>query len=246
MRYNAWRMYTLIYWPFLQGRGEFVRLVLEDADVPYRDIARESTEDGGGAPAVATYLYGQGDGVAGFAPPFLIDGDSQFAQMPAVCAFLGERHGLAPNDEVLRKRAMQMQLTIADVVDAVHNTHHPLSSGLTYNQQKTEALAAAKSFRERLGKWLGFFEAVLVHSNTGVLVGDEVSYPDLALFQLVEGLQYAFPLALAPALENSPAVVALHQLVKSRPGIATYLASERRIAFNEDGIFRHYPELDSA
>jgi glutathione S-transferase len=246
-RYNSLRMYTLIYWPFLQGRGEFVRLVLEDANVPYLDQAREPIDEGGGVPAVTKYLYGQGEGMPGFAPPFLIDGESRLAQMPAVCALLGERHGLAPLDEVLRMRAMQMQLTIGDAVDAVHDTHHPVSTGLTYEQQKDEAQVAAKSFREeRLGKWLGFFETVLIQNNTGVLVGDAITYPDLALFQLVEGLRYAFPIALAPALVSAPAIAALHQTVRTRPRIAAYLASERRIAFNEDGIFRHYPELDSA
>ena len=238
-------MYTLIYWPFLQGRGEFVRLILEDANVPYRDQAREAAEDGGGPGAVTQYLYGAGEGTPGFAPPFLIEDTTRLAQMPVVCAFLGERHGLAPKRDLLRKRAMQMQLTIADAVDAIHDTHHPISSSLTYEQQQNEALLAAKHFRQqRLGKWLGFFESVLAENATGVLVGDAVSYPDLALFQLVEGLQYAFPIALASVLHDCPAIVSLHRNVKARPRIAAYLASERRIAFNEDGIFRKYPELD--
>lgn len=239
-------MYTLIYWPFLQGRGEFVRLVLEDANIAYHDLARAPADEGGGVPAVSAHLYGRGEGSPGFAPPFLIDGDTKLAQMPVVCAFLAERHGLAPEDGVLRQRAMQMQLTIADVVNAVHDTHHPVSTALTYEEQKAEALKTALAFREqRLGKWLGFFEATLTHNATGVLVGEVITYPDLALFQLVEGLHYAFPNALAAVLANCPGVSQLHRDVSERSGIAAYLASDRRIDFNQNGIFRCYPELDS-
>jgi glutathione S-transferase len=239
-------MYKLVYWPFLQGRGEFVRLVLEDAGVVYDDVARRPEKEGGGAAVVREHLYGQGTGMPGFAPPYLIDGEFKLAQMPVICAYLGQRHGLAPESETLRLRALQLQFTLADLLDEVHDTHHPLGSALYYEDQKDEAVRAAQMFREqRLGKWLGFFERALTHEDGGALVGGAVSYVDLGLFQIVEGLGYAFPVAARRALQEAPRVAALHQQMRERPRLAAYLSSDRRIPFNEHGIFRHYAELDA-
>jgi len=240
-------MYKLIYWPFLPGRGEFVRLVLEELGVPYDDVARRPEAEGGGASVVSGHLYGQGDLMPGFAPPYLIDGDLTVAQMPAICHYLGLRHGRVPADEGLRARALQLQLTIADVISEAHATHHPLSSGLYYEDQKDEALRAAATFREqRLPKWIAFFERALQRVGQTFLLGGEISYADLGLFQLVEGLCYALPNASRHLLDGAPRVTALHQQVGDRPRLAAYLRSERRIAFNEHGIFRRYPELDAA
>lgn len=237
-------MVKLIYWPFLQGRGEFVRLVLEDAGAPYIDLARLPESEGGGVAAVRAHMYGQGEGMPGFAPPYLLDGDLKLAQMPAICAHLAARHALVPQDAGLQMRALQLQLTTSDVLAEVHATHHPLSVGLYYEDQKAEAITASRHFcQARLGRWLGFFEASL-SAGQGYLVGDRTSYADLGLFQLVEGLRHAFPTATEQALAATPRVVECHQRVSERPNIAAYLGSARRIPFNTDGIFRHYPELD--
>lgn len=238
-------MVELIYWPFIQGRGEFIRLVLEDAGVAYDDVARRPEPEGGGVGAVRAHLYGGGAGAPGYAPPFLVDGELKLAQMPAICAYLGARHGLAPEPEELRWRALQLQQTVADVLAEVHETHHPLGSALYYEDQKDAALVAAKMFREqRLPKWLDFFERALVSAGGDALVGGRVSYVDLGLFQLVEGLRYAFPVAARASLQRTPHVVDLHRRVAERSALAAYLGSERRIPFNEDGLFRCYPELD--
>jgi glutathione S-transferase len=237
-------MYQLIYWPFLQGRGEFVRLVLEDAEQSYVDVARQPEEQGGGVGAVRAHLYGAGS-MPGFAPPYLIDGELKLAQMPVVCAYLAEKHGLCATEIGTRHRAMQLMLTICDAVDATHDLHHPVSTALAYEEQKKEALEATRLFRNhRLSKWLGFFEAVLEETGALHLVGGAHSYVDLAAFQLVAGLRYALPRATAEALEATPRLQDLVAAVAERPAIARYLQSERRIAFNESGIFRHYPELD--
>ena len=106
----------------------------------------------------------------------------------------------------------------------------------------------AKGFRdERIPKFLGWFEQVLKRNPAGDLhlVGDALTYADLSLFQLVEGLRYAFPLATARALETTPAVDKLHHNIGRRQAVHAYLKSPRRIAFNEDGIFRRYAELDA-
>lgn len=236
-------MYTLIYWPFLQGRGEFVRLVLEDAGVAYDDLARRS--EAGGVAAVRAHLHGQGEGMPGFAPPFLIHDDLKLAETPAICAYLGQRHGLAPEGEGARAQALQLQLSISDVVTEVHDTHHPLGASLYYEDQKEGALQRARDFRgQRLEVWLSYFEKVLGHSGGPYLLGAELSYPDLGLFQLVEGLKYAFPNAVRPVLAQCPQLVKLHGKVRERPRLAEYLASDRRLPFNQEGIFRHYPELD--
>lgn len=238
-------MYQLLYWPTILGRGEFVRLVLEDAGVPYVDVARQPASEGGGVEQVRRRLYGGGT-MPGFAPPFLIDGDVVLAQAAVVCAYVAERHGLVPDDTPARMRALQLQLTVADVVDEVHNTHHPISSALYFDDQKAEAIRAGEAFRDRLPTWLGFFETVLQASGGQYVLGKDTSYVDLSLFQLIAGLRFAFPNATATVMAETPRLSALTETIGQRPRFAAYLGSERRLAFNQYGIFRRYPELDAA
>jgi glutathione S-transferase len=183
-----------------------------------------------------------------FAPPFLKAGRLLIGQTATILLFLGDRHGLAPSAEAGRLWANQLQLTIADVVAEAHDTHHPIASGHYYEDQRPEAKRRAADFvKNRIPKYLGWFEQLLANNKkAGVhLVGARISYPDLSLFQLVEGLRYAFPRAMARIEKKHPRVVALRDAVAERPRIAAYLASERRIPFNEQGIFRRYPELDA-
>jgi glutathione S-transferase len=237
--------YELYYWPEIPGRGEFVRLVLEEAGVPYLDVARQPPAEGGGVEAVVAFYAGGHAGHPVFAPPVLKQGDFVLAQTAAICDFLGRRHGLAPADEAGAAHALELQLTIADLVGEVHDTHHPISAALYYEQQKAAAKKRAAHFGgERLPRFLGYFERVLRENGGGVLVGNALSHADLALFQALEGLAYAFPRAFASASAALPGVSALRERVRARPRIAAYLASERRLPFNEQGIFRHYPELD--
>jgi glutathione S-transferase len=180
-----------------------------------------------------------------FAPPFLAAGDRLIAQTANVLAFLGPRHGLAPTDEDGRLFVNQLQLTLADLVDEAHDTHHPVASSLYYEDQKPEAARRAADFRSnRIGKYLGYFERVLAANPGGFLCGARVSTADLSLFQVVEGLRYAFPKTMDALAGRWPKVIALRDAVASRERIAAYLASPRRIPFNEEGVFRRYPELD--
>lgn len=237
--------YTLVYWPFLPGRGEFPRLILEDLGVSYRDIARLDPEEGGGVGAVRAHLYGQADdGQApwGFAPPYLVDGELAIAQMPAICAYLGEKHDLVDKDAASRAKALQLCLSIADVVDEAHDVHHPLGTAMYYEEQKDAALIRAKGFRERLPKWLGYFESTLAHGSGFLL--PSYSYVDLCLFQLQEGLWHAFPRRMASLDGAHPRLAKHRRQMRERENIAAYLKSDRRRPFNRDGIFRDYPELD--
>lgn len=233
--------YELYYWPSIQGRGEFVRLALEDAGAAYRDVAREP----GGMKAMMSLLKGEGEGLAPFAPPFLKHGSLVIAQTPNILFYLGPKLGLAPADEGDRHRGNQLMLTVADLVAEVHDTHHPVANGLYYEDQKPEALKRATAFlKERLPKFLGYFERALAQNGGEHVVGSAVSYVDLALFQVLSGLEYAFPKAMARTKTGIPRLAILQSRVAERPGIAAYLASPRRLAFNENGIFRRYPELD--
>lgn len=239
--------YELYYWPGLQGRGEFVRLVLEEAGADYVDVARQPASEGGGAQAVVRMLSAASP-VPSFAPPLLKLGDLVISQTANICAWLGQRHGLAPEDEAGRLHALQLQLTLADLVSEAHDTHHPIAVGLYYEEQKPQALQRAAHFRrERIPKFLTYFERVLLE-NPGApgqhLVGSRLSYVELSLFQVLEGLAHAFPNAMRSLAPRIPGLVALRQRVVERPRIAAYLRSERRLPFNEQGIFRHYPELD--
>ena len=235
--------YELWYWSGIPGRGEFVRLALEEAGAEYIDVAR-----GPGGLARMQRLLEEAADHPPFAPPFLEDGEVLIAQTANILLYLGRRHGLAPRDEAGRLWAHQLQLTIADVVDEAHDTHHPIASGLYYEEQKAEARRRSADFiANRIPKYLGYFERVLERNPHGDrhLVGRRVSYCDLSLFQLVAGLRYAFPRAMAPLGPHFGRVAALHDRIAARPRIAAYLRSARRIALNEQGIFRHYPELDA-
>jgi glutathione S-transferase len=238
-------IYELYYWPGIQGRGEFVRLALEEAGADYLDVARGDEADGQGIKAMMAVM--ETAARPPFAPPFLKHGELIIAQTAEILAYLGPRHRLSPTDEADRAFVLELQLTIADLVHEAHNVHHPVASSLYYQDQKPEAARAAKAFREeRIPKFLGYFERVLTRNPDGPdwLVGDRLTYADLGLFQVVEGLRYAFPQTMAALEGRWPRAIAVRDRVAARPNIKAYLASERRLAFNEDGIFRRYPELD--
>ncbi|PVM90582.1 glutathione S-transferase [Caulobacter endophyticus] len=236
--------YQLHYWPGIQGRGEFVRLALEAAGADYVDVARQDPDEGGGEDALMDDLAELGGPRAAFAPPFLVDGDLVIGQTASILLYLGPRHDLAPAAESGRLWVNQLQLTIADLVTEAHDTHHPIGMGLYYEDQKDEAARRSEEFRQqRIPKFMGWFERALAGGDAW-LAGGAVSYADLSLFQAVEGLRYAFPHAMARLEPDIPKVVALRDRVADLPRIAAYLASARRIPFNEMGIFRRYPELD--
>jgi glutathione S-transferase len=234
MQYNLW------YWPGIQGRGEFVRLALEAAGIEYRDCARE-----GGADALVADMarYRRPP----FAPPYLALDGFVVAQTANILLYLGERHDLAPSNLADRLWLHQLQLTIADVVAEVHNVHHPISTGAYYEEQKPESLRAAAQFRaERMPKFLAHFETA-ARSNPGQwLIDHRWTHGDTSLFQLIEGLRYMFPRRMAAIEHDYPELLKIHAQVRTLPGVAAYLASDRRLPFNRDGIFRHYPELDDA
>ena len=240
--------YQLHYWPDSPGRGEFVRLALEAAGARYIDVARGDTANGLGVPALLYYLEDESVTRPPFACPVLVDGPLVIGQSAAILMYLGPRLKLVGASAADRLWTHQIQLTIADAVTEAHNTHHPVGVSLYYEDQKQEAARAAKEFRtERIPKFLGWLEAVLARNPKGDkhLVGARLSYVDLSLFQLVEGLLYAFPQATQHTLKKTSRVVALHERVANHHCLGDYLRSERRLAFNEDGIFRHYPELDA-
>ena len=239
--------YQLYYWPSIQGRGEFVRLALEDAGAGYVDVARSGGEAGPGTLALLQLLDDKSLARPPFAPPILKAGTLIIGQTANILLFLGDRHGLAPRSEAGRLWVHQLQLTLADFVVEIHDAHHPVSVNLYYEDQRDEALRRAADFRDsRAPKYLGYFEEVLARNRSGslYLAGARRSYADLSLFQVVDGLQYAFPRMMARLGRTCPRVLALHERIAGRPRLRAYRASGRRIAFNEDGIFRHYPELD--
>lgn len=226
--------YRLYYWPEIQGRGEFVRLALEDAGAQYVDVLRHSR----GPSSFPKRL-------APFAMPYLVAGKYVVSQTPNILLYLGPRLRLAPTGETGRMWVHQLQLTIADWLVEVHDTHHPISSRLYYEGQKRESKRRAADFiGARLPQFLGYFEQVLGRERDGYLLGRRCSYADLSLFQMVAGLRYAFPIAFGRLEKRYPRVIAVHDRVAARPRLAAYLATERRIPFNRMGIFRHYPELD--
>lgn len=232
--------YELYYWPTIQGRGEYVRLVLEDAGADYVDVARR----GNGVSRMMKMMDAE-KGTPPFAPPFLKAGKLVIGQTANILLYLGPRHGLAPKAEAQRLWVHQLQLTIADFVVEIHDTHHPLGPTLYYEDQRRAAKARTSEFLgERVPKFLGYFERLIHASGGPYLNGRRVCYADLSLFQIVEGLRYSFPNNMKRLQRKVPRLINLHDKVAMRPNIKAYLSSDRRIPFNEDGIFRHYPALD--
>jgi glutathione S-transferase len=241
-------IYELYYWPSIQGRGEFVRLALEAAAAPYVDTALVPESKGGGVRTLQRLLQDRSLKHPPFAPPFLKAGRELIGQSANILLFLGDRLGIAPRGAANKLWAHQLQLTIADFVVEIHDTHHPLGGGLYYEEQKPEAMRRAKEFRDnRLAKYLAYFERVIKSNQPGGswMIGSKMSYVDLSMAQVIAGLRYAFPLSSHKALQSCPRLRTLHDEVFSRPRIKQYVASGRRLAFNNDDLFRHYPELDA-
>ncbi|MBM3573020.1 MAG: glutathione S-transferase [Alphaproteobacteria bacterium] len=233
--------YELHYWPEILGRGEFVRLALEEGGASYVDLARRR----GGTDKMMEFIGDQKVARPPYAPPFLKAGKLVIAQSAMILQYLGPRLGLVPRDEASRLWAHQLQLTVMDLVKEIHNTHHPIASELYYEDQKREARRYSTEFwRRRVPKYLSYFERVLSKGRGPYVFGRKVSYVDLSLFQIIAGLRYAFPKRMKRVEKKFPRLVALHVRVMERPRISEYLASERRISFNEWGIFRRYKELD--
>jgi glutathione S-transferase len=240
-------IYELYYWPTIQGRGEFVRLALEEGGARYRDVARESGK-GSGLAAMMRVLNGHTHRPP-FAPPFLKAGRLVIGQTANILQFLGPRHGIAPRSDAGRLWTHQLQLTIADFVVEIHDTHHPVAGSLYYEDQKKEARRRSADFvKNRMPKFFGYFEHVLARNARGksFLLGASLTYVDLSMFQIIAGLNFAFPSTMRKSTRKYRRLFALHSRIEERPRIAAYLASPRRIPFNNDGIFRYYPELDTA
>ncbi|HXW42972.1 MAG TPA: glutathione S-transferase [Xanthobacteraceae bacterium] len=236
--------YELYYWPTVQGRGEFVRLALEEAGADYVDVARRKGR--AGVPAMMKVLEDKRSARPPFAPPFLQAGKLVIAQTANILFYLGPRLDLAPRDEAGRLWVHQLQLTVADLVVEIHDTHHPITSWLYFEEQRPAARRRTKDFwRYRVPKFLSYFERVLQRNGGKFLVGRRVSYVDLSMFQIVEGLRYAFPQRMRRFEKKIPDLIALHDRVARRPRIKAYLASKRRIAFSQWGIYRYFRELDA-
>ena len=232
--------YELYYWPSIQGRGEYVRLALEDLGADYDDVARGAR----GMPAMMKMMEAH-KGTPPFAPPFLKAGKLVIGQTANILFYLGSRHGLAPKPEAGRLWVHQLQLTVADFVLEIHDTHHPLGPSLYYEDQKAPAKKRTGEFwNQRVPKYLGYFERLLKSHGGAYVTGRRLTYVDLSLFQIVEGLRYAFPKRMKAFERDIPGLIDLHGRIAARPNIKAYLASPRRIAFNEDGIFRRYKALD--
>jgi glutathione S-transferase len=232
--------YELYYWPGIQGRGEYVRLALEEAGADYADVARAER----GMAAMMRMMEAK-SGTPPFAPPFLKAGKLVIGQTANILFYLGSRHGLAPKADVGKLWLHQLQLTVTDFVLEVHDTHHPLGASLYYEDQIAPAKKRSAEFwKERVPKYLGYFERLLQENGGSYVAGRRPTYVDLSMFQLVEGLRYAFPKRMKAFEREIPGLVNLRDRVAARPNISAYLESDRRIAFNEDGIFRHYKPLD--
>ena len=231
--------YQLWYWPSIPGRGEFVRLFMEAGELEYTDMAREQSAD-----ALVEDMHAR-EGIQPFAPPYLVDEDVTIGQTALILLYLSDKEGLGSGDLATDLKLMQLQMDIADLVEEVHSTHHPVASSQYYADQMDAAYDKAEDFRaNRIPKYLIHFDNALAASGGPFVLGEQWSHVDTSLFQVMEGLDYAFPRYMAEMQGSWPHLEALQAAVPEIEGVAAYLASENRMEFNEDGIFRHYEELD--
>lgn len=232
--------YDLWYWPGIPGRGEFVRLALEAAGVSYRDRARE-----GGVETLVDDMERR-SGIRPFAPPYLVtENDLCIGQTAHILTWLSDRHGFGSDDEPTALTLIQLQLDIADMVEEVHTTHHPIATSEYYKDQKDAAKARAVDFRaNRIPKYLNHFEAALNAHDGPFVTGEKWSHVDTSLYQLLRGLKYAFPQSMDERKDEYPGLHACRDAIGKLQNIVSYAASDRALPFNEDGIFRRYPELD--
>lgn len=231
--------YDLYYWPVLPGRGEVIRMILEDAGVAYRDVARDE-----GFAAITAVREGALGEPRPYAPPVLKHGDLVLSQSAVIARYLGERHGLASSDERGRLLTQQHFLGWSDLMAETHETHHPIAVGLHYEEQRDAAKERAHHFlANRLGSWLDHFERIVSHGE-GHQVPGVMTYADFMARFVIRGIEYAFPSTFDRHRPQIPSLLSLTERVEARPALAAYLVSDRCLAFNEHGIFRHYPELD--
>ena len=245
--------YQLIYWPGIPGRGEHIRLALEEAAAEYTDSAHEKNGIKKVMAAIDPKSKGDDLNPPTCAPPILKHGDLTINQTPNILLYLGPRLGLVPSadeDEDAVYRINALALTALDgLSNEAHDCHHPVATGKYYEDQKEESKTKSADYiANRLPKFLGYFERVLsgeASKGGKWLYGGTLSYADLVLFQCLDGVKFAFPKAMTRLEKEGKykRVFALHEAVKERPRIKEYLASDRRQEYSM-GIYRHYPELD--
>lgn len=255
--------YTLLYHPGIPGRGEYIRLALEASNTPYTDLAVEKKD---GYAEVQQACMNKGlESEAGnppiFAPPALRivggrddGGTLVISQTPNILDYLGGRVGMAGDagKEDEKYFVAEVALTALDLSNEVHDSHHPVAVALYYEDQKEESLRRAKDLREnRIPKFFSYFARTLKHnaekSGQGrYLVSDRLTYADTTVWQVLDGLYFAFPKEMAARKEEEEFRELLgpfYDGVKEEKGIKEYLASGRRMEYSM-GLFRRYPELD--
>jgi len=258
MAQSSQPQYELLYHPVIPGRGEFIRLAFEAAKVPYTDVA--NTEKDGYSTVqqicMSQNTQSEGSNPPVFAPPALrVAGAGKDArslvihQTPTILLYLGPRLGLVPGDEVGRLYVSQLTLTALDLNNEVHDTHHPIASSKYYEDQKEESLLKSQDLRgNRIPKYFSHFERTLKGNHEDgkgrYLVGGKLTYADLTVWQVLDGLFFAFPKELQARKGEFPDLLeTFYGSVKEEGGIKEYLSSSRRLPYSQ-GVFRHYPELD--
>ncbi|SMY24333.1 unnamed protein product [Zymoseptoria tritici ST99CH_1A5] len=248
--------YEILYHPGIPGRGEFIRLAFEVTGTPYTDIAN-SQKDGYATVQKTcmntTSTASEGSNPPMFAPPALrIPGAGKngealvIAQTSNILLYLSEKLSLLPEgDENGKYFVNQLVLTALDLNNEIHDTHHPIGPSLYYEDQKDASLLKAKDVREnRIPKFLSYFERVLKGNGDGkYLVGERVTTADVTVWQVLDGLQFAFPKEMAVRRKEFEALFKWYEGFKEEKGLKAYLGSERRLPYSQ-GVFRYYPELD--
>lgn len=222
--------FRLAYMP-MRNRIETARLVLEESGVPYE------FEVVGWLPWVDTVKQTLPLGKL----PVLYDydgGGGVLAQETAITRFLARSLGLAGRGEVEEATVDSLYQQLWSTLRNHGHTH----DGELYSQTALAAAPARSGPRyaemRRLNSYtaadrscaaLGVFEERLAATGTGFLVGDAVTYVDLALFYVLFELAEPDVCPDFAARFGWPRLGAFLEAMQRRPRIDDYLRSARRM-----------------
>nr|ACM44934.1 sigma-class glutathione S-transferase [Laternula elliptica] len=221
--------WVLYYWPGFKGRAEFVRLVFEEAGIPYLE-SNQGVAD--------SIIKGEIGGYPVMMPPVVAKGDFRLGQTQMICQYLAGKYGLAPKGEEDKIHAEQVCASMYDYLTEGYGAFHGAKPGVKYADQKEEAQRYIdRVVQQRLPRYLKHFETVLAANTagTGFLFGDSISHADLALFHIMNATEFQFPEVYKSA-DYIPLLKAHRDRIASRPNIVAYTQSERCKPFSGDSF----------
>jgi len=231
-------MWQILYWPAKDadgkvaagaGRAEYLRVLFEEAGVPYQDVTA----------GLRAFFWQnlEAQPYPALAPPAIRKNNFILGQT-AVCAKrLAMEFGFYPTDEDDAAHAEQIVTTVHEYIAEGRSAFHPVKNTMSYHDQKEEAKPYIAAFKaDRLPRYMTNFERFLKanRGGGGFFVGDSLSYVDLQVMVMLQVTRSQFPDAWE-ALDAKLLKDHLAQM-EARPRIKAYLLSDRKQPFAGDSM----------